>query len=165
MQCDEVTSIVIPGSVKSIGRSAFRYCEKLAEITLADPDALLDISYEVFEETYWYNRQPDGFISLGVNLVAYKGEITGTKLVIPAGTKTIAQWISHVPSIENITEIVLPDGLVHIGDTAFREAKSLKIVNIPASIEYIGEYAFSYDYLDEATKERIRQINPDAIAN
>lgn len=163
MGCDEVTSIIIPSSVTTIERWAFQYCDKLAEIALADPNALLDISYEVFKDTYWYNKQPDGFVSLGASLVAYKGETTETKLVIPDGAKTIAEWITNVPSIEKVTEIVLPDGLKHIGEIAFREAKSLKTVNIPDSVEYIGNSAFDSESLDEASKERIRQINPDAL--
>lgn len=163
MQCDEVTSIIIPSSVTTIGRCAFEYCEKLAEITLADPDALIDISYEVFEGSYWYNKQPDGFVILGNNLVAYKGEIAGTKLVIPDGIKTIAQMITDDPSMENVTEIVLPEGLKGIADSAFMYARLLKSINIPDSVVYIGEGAFRSDSLDEASKDRIRQINPEAI--
>lgn len=166
--CNEITSIVIPSSVTTIEQLAFSGCEKLAEITLADPDAILDIGYEAFKGTYWYNKHPDGFVSLGSNLVAYKGQITETKLVIPDGIKTIASQIAEeiydTPSIENVTEIVLPDGLKRIGGSAFQNASSLITVNIPDSVEYIGDNAFGYsDSLDAASKERIRQINPEAL--
>lgn len=163
MGCNEVKSIVIPSSVKIIGHGAFELCEKLAEITLANPVALLEISHDVFKDTYWYNKQPEGFVLLGDNLIAYKGEIKGTKLVIPDGTKTIADMLSAVPSNENVTEIVLPNGLKHIGTAAFREARSLKTVNIPDSVEYIRDHAFYSDFLDETAEERIRQINSLAI--
>jgi len=157
--CDEVKSVVIPGSVKTIGDGAFSLCDKLAEITLADPEALIDIRYDAFDGTYWYNKQPEGFIFLGANLVGYKGEITETKLVIPDGTKTIASLIGS-PSIQNVIEIVLPDGLKHISIGAFAQAYSLKAVNIPDSVEYIGDNAFKKGSLDEATIERITKINP-----
>lgn len=162
--CDEVKSVVIPGSVKTIGDGAFSLCDKLAEITLADSEALLNIGYDAFDGTYWYKKQPEGFIFLGANLVAYKGEIPESKLVIPNGTKTIASLIGS-PSIGNVTEIVLPDGLKHISIGAFAQAYSLTAVNIPDSVEYIGDNAFKKGLLDETTIERISKINPLGAKN
>jgi len=163
-ECKELTSVVIPGSVKKIRLWAFYNCEKLAQITLADPDAIFEIGNTAFNGTYWYNMQPEGFIRLGSNLVAHKGNITESKLVIPEGTKAIAQDITRIEYIENVTEIVLPEGLKIIGEGAFMDAGMLQTVNIPESVEYIGNNAFGKcKQLDEATKERIKQLNPDAI--
>ena len=165
-ECNELTSIVIPRSVKRIELWAFHNCKNLAQITLADQDAVLDIGYSAFNGTYWYNMQPEGFIKLGGNLITHKGQITDTKLVIPDGIRSIAQYINskEVIEIENVTEVVLPEGLKIIGEGAFRDAKMLKTINIPDSVEYIGDDAFGRcRQLDEAAKERIKQLNPNAV--
>ena len=159
--CKEIRSVIIPASVNTIGPGAFENCEKLAEIKLADQDAVIHFGdEEVFEGTYWYNKQPEGFLSLGHNLVALKGKITGNRLVIPEGTKSIAAFITKDKGIENVTEIVLPEGLELIGASAFAFAESLKTVNVPESIKYIDNYAFlRAEILDEETRERLLHYN------
>ena len=42
------------------------------------------------------------------------------------------------------TEITIPDGIVNIGDDAFRGCNTLEGVIIPNSVNYIGFQAFSY---------------------
>ncbi len=49
-----------------------------------------------------------------------------------------APWLDHV---ENIREIVLPEGLTYIGCTAFINCKNLQSLNIPDSVTGVGEYA------------------------
>ncbi len=56
--------MTIPSTVKAIEEEAFSSCEKLADITLADPDSVIDIHGEAFSDTYWYNRHPEGFIRI-----------------------------------------------------------------------------------------------------
>ena len=42
------------------------------------------------------------------------------------------------------TEITIPDGIVNIGDDAFRGCNALEGVILPNSVNYIGFQAFSY---------------------
>lgn len=44
--------------------------------------------------------------------------------------------------VTNITSVRLPNNLVSIPDNAFNACTGLTTVNIPASVEYIGKYAF-----------------------
>lgn len=51
---------------------------------------------------------------------------------------------------DNITSITLPATIVEIQDLAFCYCMSLKSVNMPESLEVIGEYAFDYVPIKEA---------------
>lgn len=46
-------------------------------------------------------------------------------------------------SKEKVDELTLPEGLVGIGENAFRMCRRLKVVNLPHSLRYIGIRAFS----------------------
>ena len=52
---------------------------------------------------------------------------------------------------DQITSIVLPNGLTSIGDGAFSDCTGLTSVTIPASVEWIGEGAFAYSGLTSLT--------------
>lgn len=56
----------------------------------------------------------------------------------------------HIKSIEyaafmdtDISMIVLPEGVVEIGDCVFDSCKNLTEVHLPSSLRFIGEFAFS----------------------
>jgi hypothetical protein len=131
--CHGLTSITIPNNVTSVGNRAFSSCIKLTNIKIPDT---VKLEASVFDNTYWYNRQPDGVIYLGNVLYGYKGTLS---------EKTVT----------------IRDGVTSIAAEAFKEGKDLTSVTIPDSVTSIGEYAFSgCSKLDEATKSRILKINP-----
>ncbi len=65
--------------------------------------------------------------------------------------------ISHVGDAESL---VVPDSVIHIGCAAFRNCFSLKSVSLPSSIQVIGNYAFDFS-LDCA----VQWINTPASLN
>lgn len=141
--CAELTKVIIPASVTSIGRGAFANCEKLATISLPDTVCKMEIKSDAFDSTYWYNKQPDGFICIGNTVLGYKGK--------------------------NDVAITIPDGMERISDWAFSTAScgndwgKLKSVSIPNSVTKIGDSTFrGCTLLDETTKSRIKQINSKA---
>lgn len=127
------TSLTIPDSVTSLGMLAFSSCKKLTNIKLPDTSKLEQF---VFDNTYWFNSQPDGIMYLGNVLYGYKGNLS-----------------------ENT--VVIRDGVTSIADAAFLDCTVLTSVTIPDSVIIIGDTAFvGCINLDEATKSRILQINP-----
>ncbi len=115
--CSSLTTINIPNSVTYIGSYAFSGCSSLTTINI--PNSVTAIGYDAFSGTSWYDNQPDGLVYAG--LVAY--EYKGTK---PEGTT-----------------ITLKEGTKGIADFAFSNCSNLAAINIPNSVTYIGEGAFS----------------------
>lgn len=121
--------------------------EKRAERELnADPNSLSSL-----KKSWSFKKKEDGTLKI----TGYKGK--STSIVVPAKigedrVTEIDEWAfsPYAPRIKEptrkfrrtIRKIVLPDGLVRIGTSAFCELLALEEVNIPSSVKFIGEYAF-----------------------
>lgn len=71
---------------------------------------------------------------------AYRNEIT--TVLIQDGVTTIADYAFE--NCELITYVSIPNSVTSIGYKAFYYCTSLVSVNIPTSVTSIGEYAFQY---------------------
>ncbi|MFW6029506.1 MAG: leucine-rich repeat protein [Halanaerobiales bacterium] len=113
--CKSLNSISIPSSIESIGSEAFSGCERLTEVIL--PDKLQSVSNNLFK----------GCKFLKV-------------IEIPKGVKTIES--ESLSGCELLKELVLPNNLISIGSKAFDGCASIKKILIPKSVETIGSGAF-----------------------
>ena len=60
----------------------------------------------------------------------------------------------------DVEEVVLPEGIVHIGKEAFRSCKNLKKINIPKSVTLISSEAFSFTAIESIEiPENLKGIN------
>ncbi len=139
--CTSLKSIIIPDGVTNIGYGAFRCCESLGDIII--PDNLTNIGLYAFDETSWYNNQPDGVVYLGKIVYKYKGDMPeDTKITLKDGTIGIAGeafWYC-----DTLKSIKLPDSLTSIGEGAFAYCLSLEGITIPDSVTSIGLGAFMF---------------------
>ena len=168
----DVTEVVIPASVKSIGGYAFAGRRKLETITITEriTDGVLRSS---FEYTAWMASQPDGFVYFADYLCFYKGELPpNAKIEVPAGTKGICA--NAFENQKNLREVVLPEGIEYWGGNIFAqctslttaslpadmkkipsgmfmECTSLKTVTLPEGLTTIDVYAFAYSGLESIT--------------
>ena len=173
--CTSLASITIPNSVTSIGEYAFNCCTNLTSITI--PDSVTNIGGGAFENTAWYDNQPDGVVYVGKVLYKYKGEMPqNTTITVKDGTKGIGDYAFS--GCTNLTSITIPDSVTSIGDwtfenctslasitipnsvtsigfQAFSDCTSLTSITIPASVKYIDNYAFGYYYDDEYNEVKI----------
>ena len=183
--CVRLASIRLPEGLQVIDGGAFEFCEQLVTVEYDSLNNLTYLDSDAFYETYWFNRQPDGFVFLGSNLLKFKGKAPST-LVIPDGTRLIASQAFYgsgttdaskviktaiIPEgvkyitrafmgLHELVSVELPESITEIGEDAFYHCWSLTTINLPSGLTYIGENAFSgCESLDEATKERILQIN------
>lgn len=137
--CMGLTSIVIPNSVRYIGDYAFFGCQALASIDI--PNSVNYIGHGAFENTKWYNNQPDGLVYAGWIAYQYKGNMpTGTSLALAEGTRGIAEYAFF--GCEGLESIDLPNSVISIGDYAFQWCTGLTCASIGNSVQYIGDNAF-----------------------
>ena len=136
--CGEITSVVIGDNCTEIGEMAFRNAIKLSSITLGS--GLTRIGSDCFDDTAWYNSQPNNSILyIGNWAVGHKGT-PNTTITIPSNITHIADMTFG--NLSNVTSITLPDGLVSIGDDAFQSCNSLTSITIPDTVTSIGKEAF-----------------------
>lgn len=68
--------------------------------------------------------------------------ICARELIIPAGTIEITKEDGYAGDT-TITQVILSNSVLEIGDEAFSGCTELRAINIPDSVVYIGELAFS----------------------
>lgn len=115
IECHNVTSIVIPNTVKSIGPRAFEYCDSLEKIYL--PNTIKEIKHHTF---------------------ARCNSLRG--MVLPNSVTKIGDFAFS--ECKELQMIILPDSLKNIGHFVFFNCKRLKHINIPNSVSNIGDSAF-----------------------
>ncbi len=145
---DELSSIILPDSIKSIGSAAFTRCYSLKSIVL--PKAVETIGDYAFQDCCSLTSVE---IPESVN---YIGEyaFNGCDLLSLFGGNShyISKDRRSLIDISNNTLIVaapyglasfsVPDGIINISPGAFSHASSLISVSLPSSIRSIGDSAF-----------------------
>ncbi len=110
----KLTSIYIPGSVKTIGNGAFYGCRSLTSANI--PSSI----------TY---------------LTGFNYCTSLTSINIPDSVKTIGNDAFY--GCENLTSITIPNSVTIIGDSAFYGCSKITSINIPNHVTTIGNSAFS----------------------
>ncbi|MBQ6553540.1 MAG: leucine-rich repeat protein [Clostridia bacterium] len=138
--CNNLEALDIPEGVTDIGPGAFSGCKGLTELKL--PESITEIgdqmvsglSFEQFEIPDNVERIGEGaFLSCN-----YLKSIT-----IPSSIKRIESWtFTNFISLE---EVNLPEGLESIGDFAFLACASLRRIVIPRSVTSIGMGLFYFN--------------------
>ena len=136
---DNATRAGVTESI-SIGASAFSGCSKLEEIFL--PESITEVGRAAFDNTLWYNIQPDGIVYLKDFVYAYKGQMPeDATLSIRNGATIICD--NAFQSQNNLKEILIPNSVKEIGDYAFNGCSNLAFITVPESVTTIGESAFN----------------------
>ena len=134
------TSIVLREGTLGIADYAFSNCSGLTSVTI--PDSVTSIGKSAFYGTAWYDSQPDGLVYAGKVVYAYKGTMPGnTSIVLREGTLSIAD--SAFLNCSGLTSITIPDSVTSIGDRVFYGCSGLTSVTIGNGVTSIGDDAFS----------------------
>ena len=132
------------GNLQHIVASAFSGCTNLSSVVV--PASLTSIGYNAFLNTAWLNAQPDGLLYIGNVLYAYRGTMPqNTKIVVKDGTTSICDYAFY--NKQGLTEIELPNSLISIGSETegyvFSGCSGLTAITIPSGVKKIVRYAFS----------------------
>ena len=115
LDCDGLTSVVIPNSVTSIGSYAFYGCSGLTSVHIDDIAA-------------WCNIEFDGSsanpLSYAKNLYLNGEKVT--ELVIPNSVTSIGSYAFNYCS--GLTSVEIPNSVTSIGSYAFQYCNNLKVV-------------------------------------
>lgn len=138
--CDNLTTVSLPDGVTSIGEEAFKECSSLTTINL--PDSITTIGANAFNGTKLTGplNIPSSLVSLGDNAFHGCSGITGT-LVFPAAMENISTNV--FAGCSGIEEIILPRGVLFIGDGAFNNCSGVQRLWLTNSIKTIGASALS----------------------
>ena len=137
--CTSLTSVTIPESVTSIGMSAFYKCTGLTSIEI--PNSVTSIGSRAFDGTAWYDNQSDGVVYAGKVAYTYKGTMPdNTEIVLEEGTLGIGG--SAFRGCTGLTSVTIPQSVTQIWDGAFFGCTGLTSVTIPNSVTSIDDSAF-----------------------
>ncbi len=141
--CTRLTGVDLPDTLRGIDMYAFRGCTALRDLDI--PDSVERIGQDIVSDIPWFISQRDanGGLYIGKHLIAVppaNPRIEFSEFTVKPGTKTIAgrafAWDA------SLTNVVLPEGLVSIGEEAFWGCSGLKSIVIPDSVTTIMHEAF-----------------------
>ena len=124
-----ISSIVIPDYVTSIGNSAFENCTGLTSITI--PDSVTSIGKYAFSGCN------------GLKSIYYTGDVAGWCGISGLGSIMLSSRTLYIGGKKVEGDLVIPDNVTSIGDSAFENCTGLTSITIPNSMTSIGKYALS----------------------
>lgn len=155
---NEITAIVVKGTVTHVGARSFRWLENVTGITLEEgvltvgdyamescgnlttlslPESLTTLGAGALGNTGLPELVlPDGITNMGSG-VCSGSEMT--RVVLPANLTEIPE--RAFTSCLNLTEVVISDSVAVIGDSAFYNCQSLTEITFPAGVTEICSYA------------------------
>ncbi|MGN0634153.1 MAG: leucine-rich repeat domain-containing protein [Oscillospiraceae bacterium] len=135
-----LTNVTIPNSVKIIGDFAFSSCDNLTNVTI--PVTVKKIGGTAFEGTPWIEALQEKNPLVIVNGILIDGNDASGNVVIPDDVTCIGD--SAFSYCESLTSVTIPYSVTSIGYQAFYSCDNLTSITIPKSVTSIGEEAFGY---------------------
>ena len=134
----EITELIIPEGVTSIGYSAFQNCTGLTSITI--PNSVTSIGTDAFSGCTGLTSItiPNSVTSIGYG--AFYGCTGLTSITIPNSVTSIGYYAFN--GCTGLTSVTIPNSVTSIGNYAFNGCTGLTSVTIGSGVTSIGEGAF-----------------------
>lgn len=127
--CKGLTEVVIPEGVTTIGEEVFWWCSNLASITI--PSTVTSIGQYAFEEC-------SSLTKVNISDIA-----AWCRLNLNEAWNNPLLYAHHLYlNGQEVTDLVIPEGVTSIGAGTFKRCDGLVSISIPSSVTAIGERAF-----------------------
>ena len=164
-----LTSIVIPDSVKTIGYGSFYECDNLVEVTLSSnletigerafrgcklienlviPNTVKSVGYFAFDgcaSLKYFEKEGLNYLGNETNNYLYLVGAADTSIeevAIDENCNLIGYWAFR--NCDKIKSVVIPGNVTVVGRAAFSKCSSLASVDLPDSLTTIDNSAFLY---------------------
>lgn len=174
MGCDALTSVIVPGQIKSIGKEAFSGCPNLTRVILEEgvesigascfegsvvelnvPESVYKIGQYAIPNDDTLGEDKNGLLYIGNVVVGFSDNFDG-HITFDKNTKGIAdfalseqyvkdsQWSAGYYLSISDDTVEFPDGMLYIGTGAFVDQAGIDNFVIPSSVLEIGAHAMYY---------------------
>ena len=140
--CENLTNIIFPENIEEIGELAFSNCEALTSIDLSNCKKLDRIGESAFN---WCPSLEEILLPESLSSIG-KSAFCGCKIrnIDFSACKLLSKFPDNLFNMcKSLEEVVWPPHLKEIGDVAFSDCESLRRVELPDSVEVLGEQIFS----------------------
>lgn len=137
--CENLSGIILPQSVKSIGSYAFNTCKNLVDVVL--PKTLDSIGYYAF---FICDNLSEIVIPEGIQELdnIFQDCKTLKKVSLPSSLRKLTGTFWGCSSLE---KIVIPEGVETLGYSVFYNCSSLVDVTLPSTLKEFEEHPTSSD--------------------
>ena len=135
--CKNLQRIIIPNSVTSIGSNAFAADNSLKEVML--PNSITDMGTYIFSGCTSLQKVhiPEG--RKNITEGTFQNCTSLQSIELPDGLQYIRKYAFKG---SGLTEITIPDSVIEIEDSAFRECANLSKVTLGERVKTLGQYTF-----------------------
>ena len=140
--CENLTNIIFPENIEEIRETAFSNCEALASVDLSNCKKLDKIGESAFN---WCPSLEEILLPESLSSIG-KSAFCGCKIrnIDFSACKLLSKFPDNLFNMcKSLEEVVWPPHLKEIGDVAFSDCESLRRVELPDSVEVLGEQIFS----------------------
>lgn len=157
---DTLETVIIPDTIQEIGNRSFAGCKKLSDITI--PNSVSKIGKEAFANCSSLTSiaLPDGLQIISDGTFKNCTGLTG-ELIIPDGITSIGN--SAFAGFNKITSVVIPNSVTTIGDNAFSYNTKLTNVNIPNSVTYLSGFDGCSSITSISIPDSVKAIGNEAF--
>lgn len=145
-ECSNLKKVVIKEGVENIGWNAFEKCTSLTDITISDTVTTIESSAFTGDTALSSISLPKSLNTIGVFAFKKSGL---TSITIPCSVEKIENFVfSECTSMQ---KVVLEAGVKSVGDYAFYKNTALTELSLPKTLTSIGAHAFNETGLTSVT--------------
>ncbi|MCR5614503.1 leucine-rich repeat domain-containing protein [Treponema sp.] len=126
-----ISSIVIPDNISSIGTKAFRGCTSLTSIVIENANITIE------DDSFIGCSNVTSLTTPVMNFISNMGAVNLSSLTLNA----VPRMFTGLKGNTKIQSVVIPEGVEQIGAEAFEDSV-VETITVPSTLTYIGARAF-----------------------